>query len=71
MNYVDLQRTDGTCESIYAGPIYQDADKAYRSVIDNAGSSSTIANVSWYHNVTGNQEHIGTKVFRAIHRRTQ
>jgi len=64
MNYVDLQRTDGKCESVYAGPIYQDADKAYRAAIDNA--DSTVANVSWYHNVVGNQEHIGTRIFQML-----
>jgi hypothetical protein len=64
MNYVDLQRTDGRCESVYVGPIYQDADKAYRAAIDNA--NETVANVSWYHNIPGHQEHVGTRIFRPL-----
>lgn len=64
MHYVDLQRTNGKCESVYAGGNYQDADKAYRSAIDFAGD--TVANISWYYDGIGHHEHIGSRIFRPL-----
>ena len=64
MNYVDLQRVTGICESVKVTQNYQDADTAYRNAIDTA--DDTVANVSWYFNLGNDQQHIGTRIFRAI-----
>jgi hypothetical protein len=64
MNYVDLQRVSGLCESIIITSNYQEADAAYRRAIDTA--DKTVANVSWYFNLGNDQQHIGTKKFRSV-----
>lgn len=66
MHYVDLQRVNGQCESIYADGIYAEADAAYREAIDNA--DATVANISWYFNLGNDQQHIGTRVFQSLER---
>lgn len=64
MHYVDLQRTDCRCESVIQTTNYQQADAAYRSAIDSAGPD--VANISWYFNLGSDQQHIGSRVFRAL-----
>ena len=64
MNYVDLQRVTGICERVKVTPNYQDADTAYRNAIDTA--DDTVSNVSWYFNLGNDQQHIGSRTFRAI-----